>query len=168
MTQNNDSSRPTNDEEMPKGFTRIGGNVDIDGWYKPIPGEVVSGTIVHQFTIKGTQKGKKRFDDRDVAVVELDREAMAIGDDQKELVLQPGQHIGVGIRHTIRDITLYENGSQLWLKAIKEDDIGNNQTMWIFECGLQGRKKRQPLPVEQRPRSNGRREEDDDFDSRFF
>lgn len=126
----------------PEGFDDVGAP-DVDGWWKPEPGLVITGKLVGRLRIN--QDGAKR----DVVLVQVDQETKAQPPKSDESTMfEPGAIIGLGLRHKLRGLLLYvKHGGRIWVRAERQTKLNRNQTMWQFTCKAKGRKA-QPDPID--------------------
>lgn len=129
--------------EAPKGFEEVG-NPDLDGWFAPKEGRVFYGKICGHFVIEA--KGSQR--EREIVLVRLMKPAVATvkeGKEDKEVRLEAGQVLAVGVSFKLRDMLSYvEHKGEVWAQVKGKDSIGNGQTMWKYDLRCRGTKAAPP------------------------
>jgi hypothetical protein len=124
----------------PPGFA-MGGTPDIEGWFKPEKGMVLFGTICGAIQIPDEKAPNGK---RDVVLVRL-KEACKAVLDQTSVLLEPGQVIGVGVRHQLSEMLYYvESKGDVWAYAKEQVSIGHGQTMWKFDVAYKGERRIPP------------------------
>lgn len=129
----------------------------IDAWYSPEiaynektkKGQVVKGQCVGFITLAGDSDNG--MGERDVVLVKLAEPCKAdAGDGNKTVIdMKPGDVIGVGIRHNLKEMLNYvTKKGHVKFRATEKEKIGKGRSMWHFDFIGKGEKAPPPRPVE--------------------
>lgn len=121
----------------------------IVGWYDPNKGDkTFEGRLLGWKKIAGTAKRESRF----IVMVALKNPCKATVKGGKIIDLKPGQTLGVGVREGLKSLLDYvDSKPMVEVTALDKIDIGDGQTMWDFDVGMQpgARKNARPADVDQ-------------------
>jgi len=118
---------------------------DIDGWFKPKLGSSFQGQVVGRIQIENDD-GRLR----DVCLVKLEKpcEGSAVIDGEEDKTLPAGKVLGVGVRAKLTDMLFYvEKKGRVKAKAIGEQKLRGNRTMWLFDLRGEKGKRSQQIPA---------------------
>lgn len=123
-------------DKPPAGF-ELGGTPEVNGWYSTVEGVAVQGQIVGSINI-----GERR-----IVLVRLQHavEAVYEGD---IILLEPGQVLGVGLKHQLREMLEYvEHKGHVWFRPTGKRSLPGGRSMWLFDLAFRGRKGAIPPTV---------------------
>jgi hypothetical protein len=137
--------KENNNVPMPKGFKEA--QWDIDGWYSPELAlenkQAVIGTIVKTIMVRG------RGADRMCHLCQLDQPILAmLSKDEDPIELEAGSILGIGERaklEVLREVTGTDAKVFIYPKGKK--DIGGGNDMWVFQVGINGKKREKPITM---------------------
>lgn len=137
------NTKSDTDFEAPNNFEDVG-QPDIDGWYKPELAEKFLGQVVGR-----TQIPNDDGQMRDVVLIKLEKPCKAVME-EKEVLLQPGQCMGVGIRAKLTELLYYvSKKGRVYAKVEGKRKLKGGRVMWLFAVkGEKGKRADPPTPVQ--------------------
>jgi len=129
----------------PEGWEEAG-LPDIDGWFKPEVGAVVTGQLVGVLDIEDEKKpGQLR---RSVLVRLSEPCHHAVVEKVEDVTLEPGKVIAVGVRAKLTGLLEYvEHKGMCWIQAKSKKSLSKGRTMWEFDVRAKGKKGLTPPVV---------------------
>lgn len=133
---------PVEFKKAPEGFEDIG-TPDIDGWFKPATGAIVTGQLVGMIAIEDEKNPGKV---RQAVLVKLTESCdHAVVEKEENVTLEAGKVIAVGIRAKLTTLLEYvENKGICWIQTKNKKSLPRGRTMWEFDVRAKGKKG--PIP----------------------
>ena len=128
----------------------------IDGWYSPAVaydegrkiGQTVKGQCVGLITLPGDDD--RNMGPRDVVLVKLAEPCKADAGDGKQTVIdmKPGEVLGVGIRHNLKEMLNYvAHKGHVKFRATERENIGGGRKLQHFDFIGKGEKAPPPRAI---------------------